>query len=212
MRTPLAERRELSSRKRKAPVEILQDSKDVEDERAPWDGSTEPKDARELEESKDESDECELVDQARDESEEPKEPEPEPKPEAAASADSDGEFTFKKFLKHRWDGDSIRIQVEWEGGQRTWEPETTLHDDAPQTLLKYWDAQGGRPDNPREPGLYEIHAIRKHSRDRKRLFVEWVGYGPASNTWEPRGVVEDAAPEILSDYWGSQPRKRRRAR
>lgn len=128
--------------------------------------------------------------------------------------DTDSEFGFKQFLDHRWDGDSIQIQVEWENGQLTWEPETMLHDDAPQTLLDYWRQQpGGRPDNPRQPGLYEIHAIRKHSRDRKRLFVEWVGYGPKDNTWEPRTTVADAAPDVLSDYWDSLPRsKRRRAR
>ncbi|KAJ4159234.1 uncharacterized protein LMH87_008142 [Akanthomyces muscarius] len=132
----------------------------------------------------------------------------------APETDTDGEFGFKQFLDHRWDGDSIEIQVEWENGQRTWEPETLLHDDAPQTLLDYWRQQpDGRPDNPRRPGFYEIHAIRKHSRDRKRLFVEWVGYGPTENTWEPRATVNDAAPDVLSDYWDSLPRrKRRRAR
>ncbi|KAM3503724.1 hypothetical protein MY11210_008611, partial [Beauveria gryllotalpidicola] len=132
---------------------------------------------------------------------------------AADTPSADKEFSFKQFLDHRWDGDSIQIEVEWEDGQRTWEPETMLHDDTPQALLDYWRRQpNGRPDNPRQPGLYEIHAIRKHSRDRKRLFVEWVGFGPGENTWEPRGTVEDAAPEILSDYWDSLPRpKRRRA-
>ncbi|EGX91600.1 Chromo domain [Cordyceps militaris CM01] len=124
------------------------------------------------------------------------------------------EFAFKELTGHRWDGDSIQIQVKWENGQRTWEPETMLHDDAPQALLDYWRRQpGGRPDNPRQPGLYEIHAIRKHSRDRKRLFVEWVGFGPNESTWEPRKAVADAAPEILSDYFDSLPRtKRRRVR
>ncbi|OAA59388.1 Chromo domain protein [Cordyceps fumosorosea ARSEF 2679] len=151
---------------------------------------------------------------------EPSEP-TEPVDEAThpAAADNlvdatDSEFGFTAFVDHKWDGDAMKIQVEWDGGQRTWEPEAMLHDDAPAALLEYWRRQpGGRPDNPRQPGLYEIHAIRKHSRDRKRLFVEWVGYGPAENTWEPRAVVADAAPEILSSYFDSLPRpKRRRVR
>lgn len=122
------------------------------------------------------------------------------------------EFAFKKFVGHRWDDDdAMQIHVEWEGGGRTWEPEAALHGDAPDALLGYWRAQpGGRPDNPRQPGLYEIHAIRKHSRDRKRLFVEWVGYGPGERTWEPRGVVEDAAPGMVTEYWDSLPRPKRR--
>ncbi|OAA46585.1 Chromo domain protein [Beauveria brongniartii RCEF 3172] len=150
-----------------------------------------------------------------DETSKPAEPSDEGIDTAVADTPSaDKEFAFKRFLDHRWDGDSIQIQVEWDNGQRTWEPETMLHDDTPQALLDYWRGQpDGRPDNPRQPGLYEIHAIRKHSRDRKRLFVEWVGFGPEENTWEPRGTVANAAPEILSDYWDSLPRpKRRRAK
>ncbi|TQW04448.1 Chromo domain [Cordyceps javanica] len=150
---------------------------------------------------------------------EPSEPTAPTKTATATSATgttdtADDVFTFKAFLDHRWKDDSIEIQVEWENGQRTWEPETNLHDDAPQTLLDYWRQQpDGRPDNPRQPGLYEIHAIRKHSRDRRRLFVEWVGFSPTENTWEPRDVVADAAPDILSDYFDSLPRpKRRRVR
>ncbi|KAJ3483297.1 hypothetical protein NLG97_g7339 [Lecanicillium saksenae] len=185
-RTPVVrERRELpNTRKRKASLEILEDSRDVDE--------LVPAPTNELGEST---------------------ATPEPagtEPETATDSDN-GEFTFKNFVDHRWDGDSIQIQVEWENGQRTWEPETTLHHDARQTLLRYWAKQpGGRPDNPREPGLYEILAIRKHSRDRKRLFVEWVGYGPKENTWEPRDIVQDAAPDILDDYWDSLPPPKRR--
>ncbi|OAQ97391.1 hypothetical protein LLEC1_05658 [Akanthomyces lecanii] len=204
--TPVARgRKDLPhSRKRKAADETLEDGEDTEGESAeleptPVGGSTE------LIES------AAYTDEPAVETTEPAESPIETMTNDAPETDTDGEFGFRQFLDHRWDGDSIQIQVEWDNGQRTWEPETLLHDDAPQALLDYWRQQpDGRPNNPRRPGFYEIHAIRKHSRDRKRLFVEWVGYGPKENTWEPRATVDEAAPDVLSEYWDSLPRRRRR--
>lgn len=133
---------------------------------------------------------------------------------ADADANSDSEFVFKRLVGHRWDDDTLQVQVEWESGENTWEPESRLHEDAPDALLAYWERQNGRPENPARPGFYEIHAVRKHSRDRKRLFVEWVGYGAKDGTWEPRRIVEDAAPGKASEYWDSllRPKRRRRPR
>ncbi len=128
------------------------------------------------------------------------------------SEDNKDEYAFKRLVNHRWRDDALEVEVEWEKGDRTWEPEASLHEDAPDALLAYWESQDGRPENPGRPGFYEIHAIRKHSRDRKRLFVEWVGYGAQDATWEPRRVVEDAAPYKASDYWNSLPRPKRRRR
>lgn len=129
-----------------------------------------------------------------------------------SSDDNNEEYAFKRLVNHRWKDDALELEVEWEKGDRTWEPEARLHEDVPDALLAYWESQEGRPENPSRPGFYEIHAIRKHSRDRKRLFVEWVGYGAQDATWEPRRVVEDAALWKASDYWGSLPRPKRRRR
>lgn len=123
------------------------------------------------------------------------------------------ECAFECFDDHRWDGDAIQIHVQWEGGESTWEDEITLHQDAPEALLDYWKSVGGRPLNPRKPDFYTIYAIRKHSKDRKNLLVEWVGYGPNDASWVPRAVVQQSAPELVNQYWQTikpgRPRGRR---
>ncbi|KID74538.1 uncharacterized protein G6M90_00g111370 [Metarhizium brunneum] len=128
----------------------------------------------------------------------------------------DGEYAFNRFVDYRWNGDSVEVQVEWEAGDTTWEREDQLHQDAPDALLEYWESQGGRPVNPNNADLFDIHAIRKHSKDRKKLLVEWVGYGPKEATWVPRAVVEETAPEVVAQYWKTvqpgRPGRRRRRR
>ncbi|RDA84362.1 hypothetical protein CP532_2598 [Ophiocordyceps camponoti-leonardi (nom. inval.)] len=111
------------------------------------------------------------------------------------------ECSFRRFVNHRWASNSIEIQVEWEDGDVTWEPEANLHADALESLLQYWSVKGGRPTNPLAPDMYDIFAIRKHSKDRRRLMVEWVGYGPKDASWIRRSVVEDTAPQLVKDYW-----------
>lgn len=129
------------------------------------------------------------------------------------AADEEHVFTFKRFLKDRWKGDSIEIEVEWEEGDTTWENEADLHQDAADALLEYWESRGGRPTNPENPEMFDIHAIREHSKDRKKLLVEWVGYGPKDATWVPRAVVEETAPDVVAEYWKTvKPTRRRRRR
>ncbi|KAL6854880.1 hypothetical protein ACO1O0_006014 [Amphichorda felina] len=123
--------------------------------------------------------------------------------------DSDDEqYTFTGLLDHRWDGDEMEIQVQWHGSDPTWEPEANLHRDAPDALFRFWEAQGGRPANPRDPGLYDIFAIRGHSRNRQRLLVEWTGYPPSENSWVSRRLVQKTAPEVVDDYMKNIPRKK----
>lgn len=123
------------------------------------------------------------------------------------------EYSFKRFGKYRWAGSSIEIQVEWVQGDVTWEPEANLHQDAPESLFAYWKRQGGRPTNPADPDLYDIFAILKHTKDRKRLLVEWVGFGPKDATWVSRAAVEETAPSVAAEYWASvKPAAKRRPR
>nr|UWK20163.1 chromo domain [Trichoderma rhododendri] len=129
----------------------------------------------------------------------------------AASETGDEEFSFKRFVKHRWVGDSIEVRVEWESGETTWEPETNLHQDAPEILFEYWREQGGRPNNPRDPEIYEVFAILKHNKNRSRLLVEWVGYERTEASWASRKIIEETAKDIVDAYFDSlKPSKKKK--
>lgn len=113
------------------------------------------------------------------------------------------EYGFKRFVGYRWVDNSIEIQVEWDTGEKTWEPEINLHQDVPDTLFQYWREQGGRPSNPVDPEMYEVFAIRKHNGNRTKLMVEWVGYEPSEATWASRKAVEETAKDIVDAYFES---------
>lgn len=113
----------------------------------------------------------------------------------------DGQHSFTDILDHRWVGDEVELKVGWYRGSPTWEPESILHSDAPESLFSYWRSQGGRPTNPRDADIFDIFAIRNHSRDKKKLLVEWTGYEPKENSWVPSNVVEETAPEVVAQYW-----------
>nr|UWK20106.1 chromo domain containing protein [Trichoderma decipiens] len=115
----------------------------------------------------------------------------------------DEEYGFKRFIGHRWVGDSIEIHVEWDSSETTWEPETNLHEDAPEALFEYWREQGGRPKNPIDPEIYEVFAILKHNKNRSRLLVEWVGFERSEASWASRKIIEETAKDIVDAYFDS---------
>lgn len=123
--------------------------------------------------------------------------------ERAGGAAQDERFTIKRFADYRWDGDSIEVKVEWEKGRPTWEPEANLHSDAPNSLLAFWTSKHGHPTNPKDADLYEVHSIRNHTVDCKKLLVTWVGFGPEDATWEPCTALERSAGDVVADYWKS---------
>lgn len=138
-----------------------------------------------------------------------------PAGEQATESDDEEAYAFNKLLDHRWVGDEIEMEVEWSRGSSTWEPEAILQRDAAGTVLEYWRREGGRPAHPKDPDLYTIFAILDHSGDRKKLKVQWTGFGPEDATWEPRKTVDETAPGIAEDYWNtvraSDPPQRGRA-
>ncbi|KAH8706171.1 hypothetical protein BGZ61DRAFT_476838 [Ilyonectria robusta] len=115
--------------------------------------------------------------------------------------DDDAQYTFTGILDHRWTDNAIDVKVAWEEGPATWEPEENLHRDARESLFAYWKSVGGRPLNPVDPDLFVIFAIRKHSRNKKRLLVEWLGYDAKEMTWLPVAAVEETASEVVAEYW-----------
>ncbi|KAI6778691.1 uncharacterized protein J7T54_007632 [Emericellopsis cladophorae] len=134
--------------------------------------------------------------------------------EVPSDNDGDPYFVFTRFLEHRWRGTTIELLVDWHGSEPTWEPEANLHHDALDALLKYWQQQGGHPENPNEEGLYDIYGIREHKG--QKLLVEWTGYAPSEATWEPKKKIQKVAPQIVKEYFDSLkpavPRQRRRKR
>lgn len=100
---------------------------------------------------------------------------------------------------HRWKDGEIEVKVNWQGGESTWEPERNIHLDAPQILFNYWKVQGGRPTNPEDPEMFDIVAIRSHTK--RRLLVEWTGYPPSENTWMARKEVKATAPDVVKEYF-----------
>lgn len=120
------------------------------------------------------------------------------------------QYGFEGFAGYRWVGDSIEIQVQWDGGETTWEPEANLHHDCPKALFEYWRSHQGRPKNPRDPEMYEVYSILKHNRNRSRLLVEWVGFERSEATWVSRKVIEETAKDVVDAYFGSVTTKRRK--
>ncbi|KAH6952968.1 hypothetical protein DER45DRAFT_574668 [Fusarium avenaceum] len=118
--------------------------------------------------------------------------------------DDDKQHVFKRIMDHRWNGDKIQLRVEWQDGERTWTPEEIFHEDNLPALLAYWRTRkDGRPMNPRDPGVYQVFAIRKHRTHQgvKQVFVEWVGYDKSEWTWESQDDIESAAPEHIDAYF-----------
>ena len=49
---------------------------------------------------------------------------------------------------------------------------------------------------------YHSPAHKTRRDTNTRYLVQWKGYGPAYNSWEPGSTLKRNAPETLSDYWG----------
>lgn len=119
--------------------------------------------------------------------------------EDSGDVDLTEQWFIRALSGHRRLNGDLEIQVEWDNGESTWEPERNIHLDAPELLFKYWDDQGGRPLNPEDPDVFDIVAIRAHSK--RRLLVEWTGYPPSENTWLPRQEVKATASDVVKEYF-----------
>ncbi|KAJ4327720.1 hypothetical protein N0V84_001828 [Fusarium piperis] len=123
------------------------------------------------------------------------------KHEQVEQEEDDEAYSFNKILGYRWFRNKIQLQIDWSEQPSTWEPEENIHRDAPDALFDYWRSKGGRPDNPKKPGVYDIFAIRNHSKNKKKVLVEWVGYDESEHTWEERKKIERAAKALVDDYF-----------
>lgn len=150
--------------------------------------------------------EAQEAEQPEPEEQEPEEPEPEQELEQEPEeqeAEDDEEHEFKRIMDYRWVDDRIELRVEWSDGERTWTDEEIFQEDAPEALFDFWRTfPNGRPDNPNDPGVYQVFAIRKHRthRGKKQVLVEWLGYDSSECTWENQNYIEQVAPDHVDDY------------
>ncbi|CAH0046989.1 unnamed protein product [Clonostachys solani] len=111
-------------------------------------------------------------------------------------------WLFEDIVNHKWEDDKILLEVRWQGTDETsWEPEVNIHRDAKRALVQYWKAQGGRPVNPQDEGLFTIYALKGVKTDPKGerfIQVEWVGF--SRPTWEPESAIKAAAPDALEAF------------
>ena len=61
-----------------------------------------------------------------------------------------------------------------------------------------------RDDQPRADDEYEVEAILKHCRDKRKgglkYLLKWLGYGHEHNTWQHEGDLAGAT-ELIGEYW-----------
>ncbi|KAF0316392.1 hypothetical protein GQ607_016383 [Colletotrichum asianum] len=89
--------------------------------------------------------------------------------------------------------DHFELEVLWDTGERTWEPEIRVQQDAPKATFEYWDNLGGRPQFMHEleywiPLCIVRHRLQKEApNDDEDYLIQWVG--ARDRTWEKRGNV-----------------------
>ena len=78
--------------------------------------------------------------------------------------DPDGVYAFKSISDHRKKGSSYEVLVNWECGERTWEPIQILRQDDPVTLAKY----GSEHDLLDQPGWKRLKRYVRSAKIMKR--------------------------------------------
>ena len=78
------------------------------------------------------------------------------------SEDPDSAYTFKEISDHRYKNSTYEVLVEWECGEKTWEPIALMRQDDPVTLAKY----GMEHNLLEKPGWKRL---RRYVKSTKRL-------------------------------------------
>jgi hypothetical protein len=92
-------------------------------------------------------------------------------------------------------GDTHLIDIEV-GGGLYWVTEEDAHRKFKHRLLEFWNRRGGREKAIREAGRnitnntnFLIHEILDERPEGSEYYVEWVGYGNESRSWEPKSGI-----------------------
>ncbi|KAI8176896.1 chromo domain-containing protein [Colletotrichum sp. SAR 10_86] len=121
----------------------------------------------------------------------------------AQGPDSEQKWGLSRIVSHRrvdshtssagHTPDRFELQVLWDTGEKTWEPETSVHQDAPDATLQYWESLGGRLRFMNETEYWIPLSIVKHRlqeenpNNEEEYLIQWVG--ARDRTWEKRGTV-----------------------
>ncbi|SPO06509.1 uncharacterized protein DNG_09199 [Cephalotrichum gorgonifer] len=131
--------------------------------------------------------------------------EPEPKVEDD-KPEREQRWIFRSIKDHRIssrDPNLFDLLISWVSpdDEESWEPEESIHQDAPRDLFRYWKSVGGREAFMKDPGLWHIASVKKHRlpRGRPQMLVSWVG--SEEESWEPEETVAESAPAALETYW-----------
>ncbi|KAF4414544.1 hypothetical protein CFRS1_v015144 [Colletotrichum fructicola] len=120
-----------------------------------------------------------------------------------------GIFVIEAIVGHQRDPDDstlFQMRVCWMHGKPTWEPESSIQEDAEEALFAYWDTvEGGREGAMVDINLWHVLKVEKHKQEATgtvKLHVAWVG--SHERTWEPEDQVLQNARELVDDYWATR--------
>ncbi|KAM5356677.1 hypothetical protein ACJ41O_003323 [Fusarium nematophilum] len=125
----------------------------------------------------------------------------------AAAAAFKEDVEIESFIGHAVDQDTstVDIQVQWEGGETTWETEWSLQEQVPTLVFKYWDKLDGR-ESATGLDVYHVFKILKRTslskaKNPQYMYqVQWVGYRRTESTWEHESKLREIAPEELEKF------------
>jgi hypothetical protein len=118
------------------------------------------------------------------------------------------DVAIEEFVNHRVDPDNstVDIQVKWEGGETSWEPEWSLQEQVPALVFKYWDKLGGREAATNLDIYHAFKILKRTTRpgkakgDKYMYQVQWVGYRATDSTWEQESKMRTIAPGELEKF------------
>lgn len=92
--------------------------------------------------------------------------------------------------------DVFDFEILWGTGEKTWEPEISVQEDAPSMTFDYWEGLGGRSQFMENADYWIPLAIVRHRlqkenpNDDEEYSIQWVG--SRDRTWEKKTNVPRA--------------------